>query len=974
MSKHLIRKVSLFLTLALACTSLNFVPETIVLSANENSKTVIHKNNLTGYATYLEKYSSKSSPDTEIKINILDFTASEGHAQVLENIGGRLGKCIKLTDSGYIEWRFSVEREGLYNIVVEYYNIKGKGSSILKTLKINGTSPFDEAVGISFSRVFTNNFPVEVGSDGNVLRSFSTDTRGNEVRPMQVETPLWQSKDITDNTGIYGEPLKFYFDAGEHTLTFDSIREPLVIGGVKLYQSPKVISDEAAAREAERLPETSGVELRIQGETAVRKSDSMLSPASDYSTPSTDPSSPMKNLLNIIGGANWQNPGQWIEYDFRVPQTGLYKIMIKARQNIASGQPSCRKLYIDGKVPFQSATAVKCDYLTNWQIVEPGGDNHKGLIYLEKGRAHTLRLEVSYGELADIIQRVNVLVERYLTVYRNMLMFIGPNPDLNRDYEFDVIIPDEIEELARLSSETEKIYEDFIAYTGTGGQQAQILRSITSIASKMSRNHRDIAKYFNDFSMDIAALGTFLASVKLQPLEIDYISIASPDVEFEKAEKSLWSRIVFSFKQFFYSFIVDYSVVSNEKENAVTVWLGSGLGGRDQAEVLSNMVQDSFIGEDNIYVNVKLVPPGALLTATLAGLGPDVALSLGQSDPVNYAIRGAVSDISQFESFSDVEKRFMPSAMEPMRFDGKVYGLPETQSFYMMFYREDILNQLDIKVPQTWDDVIEIIPTLQKQHLQFGLPLPYVQATIGAGFPAYAMFLFQQDGELYTEGGRFSALNTDAAIDAFNMWTRFYTDYGLLISYDALTRFRTGETPILIENYGFYNQLSVAAPELEGRWKFGLVPGIKQSDGRINRTVSSNVTSCVIMSAAKNKEHAWKFLDWWTSTDTQQKYAREIESILGTVGRYQPANTEAIYSIPWKTADLALLTEQLKHTKGIQEVPGSYMTPRYVDFAFKQIVVDRKYGADSAQIIIDASKLITGELKVKHAEFGLHDR
>ena len=430
---------------------------------------------------------------------------------------------------------------------------------------------------------------------------------------------------------------------------------------------------------------------------------------------------------------------------------------------------------------------------------------------------------------------------------------------------------------------------------------------------------------------------------------------------------------VYSFQRFFYSFLVDYTSYGDKKADAVTVWIGSGTGGRDQANVIDSMIQDHFGEDGRIDVNLKLVPPGALLNATLAGQGPDVALSVPQSDPVNYAARGAVADLTQFQGFQDVESRFTPSAMEPMRFNGKVYGLPETQNFYMMFYREDLLEQLGVEVPQTWDDVIGLIPTLAKRNLQFGLPLPYAQAAIGAGFPAYTMFLFQNGGELYTPGGKQPLLDTDAAIDAFDMWTRFYTDYGLLTAYDVLTRFRTGETPILIENYGFYNQLSVAAPELEGRWKFGLVPGMKQADGSVNRTVTSNVTACILMEAAENKENAWTFLEWWTSSDCQKVYAREIESILGTAGRYQPANKEALYHIPWKSADLDLLMEQLSYTKGMQEVPGSYMTSRYVDFAFKQMVVSRKPGANSAQIIMDANKLIADELKAKRAEFGLDD-
>ena len=33
------------------------------------------------------------------------------------------------------------------------------------------------------------------------------------------------------------------------------------------------------------------------------------------------------------------------------------------------------------------------------------------------------------------------------------------------------------------------------------------------------------------------------------------------------------------------------------------------------------------------------------------------------------------------------------------------YGLPETQSFNMMFVRNDILADLGIEIPKTWDEL-----------------------------------------------------------------------------------------------------------------------------------------------------------------------------------------------------------------------------------------------------------------------------
>ena len=67
------------------------------------------------------------------------------------------------------------------------------------------------------------------------------------------------------------------------------------------------------------------------------------------------------------------------------------------------------------------------------------------------------------------------------------------------------------------------------------------------------------------------------------------------------------------------------------------------------------------------------------------------------------------------------------------------YGLPETQGFPMMFVRIDILADLGLEVPRTWDDVMSTIPTLQatadKAMRDTEFPIPTIarnDATFGS--------------------------------------------------------------------------------------------------------------------------------------------------------------------------------------------------------------------------------------------------
>ena len=42
------------------------------------------------------------------------------------------------------------------------------------------------------------------------------------------------------------------------------------------------------------------------------------------------------------------------------------------------------------------------------------------------------------------------------------------------------------------------------------------------------------------------------------------------------------------------------------------------------------------------------------------------------------------------------------------------YALPERVTFNTLFYRKDILEQLDVDIPNTWNDLITLLPTLQE--------------------------------------------------------------------------------------------------------------------------------------------------------------------------------------------------------------------------------------------------------------------
>ena len=201
--------------------------------------------------------------------------------------------------------------------------------------------------------------------------------------------------------------------------------------------------------------------------------------------------------------------------------------------------------------------------------------------------------------------------------------------------------------------------------------------------------------------------------------------------------------------------------------------------GQDQTNILRKLIDESFTPNKDIQVDLKLVSGAALLPATLSGVGPDVSIGVGGSVPVNYAMRGAAADLTKFPDYEEVVSQFHKSAIVPFTYQGGVYAMPETQTFLMMFYRTDIFEDYGFTVPNTWDDVIALIPNLQKYNLDFYLPIPASQAGVMnlPPNPIFSTIFYQHDGNFYLKDGKESGFNEGEGPEVFKFWTEFYTDY-----------------------------------------------------------------------------------------------------------------------------------------------------------------------------------------------------
>ncbi len=915
------------------------------------------------YQDYLAAHAGAAYPDKEIRIAGGAYRQADEGFSRQEGYEGYSGSVALTGEEGEIVWDVDVAEAGFYQLRIDYYPMEGKGNSIEREIRINGELPFDGAQTITFDRIWKDETKI------------TEDARGNHIRPTQIEERTWQTAWCEDASGYESDAYCFYFEAGNNTISLTSTKEPMAIGAITLAKQPQApdYATYYAAAQAKGAKEVALAEaIKIQGEEAIYKSDSTLYPVNDRTSPLTEPYHPSKIRMNSIGGNNWNQTGQWIAWEVNVPEDGFYEIAVKYKQSIKQGVTVVRSLAIDGELPFQEAAELRFYYDNNWDITTLGNGDENYRFYLTAGR-HTLSMEVVLGEeMAQILDEADNSIFELNRAYRQLLMVIGSSPDSMRDYQLEIKTPEALAILKEQYGIIEELSARVKAYAkGSSGSESVALDNLIIQLKNMSEKPESIAKQWSAFKDNIIALGSWTLSMKEQPLQIDYLLVQQAGGKLPKAKAGFWQKVLHEWRAFIASFTEDYESIGNVYgSGTVEVWMladaaaaASASGsGRDQANVLKNLVDNYFVESKGIPVNVKLVNRDVLLSATLAGRGPDVALGVASKEPVNYALRKAATDLTQFDDFDEVSGWFFDNALDMFRLNDGVYALPQTSSFQMLFYRADILKELGLDVPRTWDDFYECLAVIQKNNMNIGIVPDY---------SSYGMCLYQHGGSYYSPDGKASGLDTEEAVQAFAQWTSNYVDYRMPVTYDFANRFRTGEMPLAIADYTQYSYLSVFAPEIKGLWGFTLVPGYEDENGNVDHSVLAGQSAVIILNTSKRKQEAWEFLKWWMSEDIQTSYGVEVENILGVAGRVATANTAALENLPWTSRDLKQLKAQMEWVKVVPEIPGGYFTERHVKNAFYAVYNSKE---DARETLEDYVKTINNEITNKRIEFGLEEK
>jgi ABC-type glycerol-3-phosphate transport system substrate-binding protein len=861
---------------------------------------------------------------------------------------------VLLQEGETVQFTAEIEDEGLYTVSFDMAALDSFITAPEGQLLVDGALPVTDTQRIVFPIFYQN-----------VADEFPFDRYGNQALIRQERLLRWTRMAVRDANFSHRYPVQIPLTEGEHEFEFQLTKESMLLGSVYIEPFAPYMSYSQYEQENEGA-DTSGVLIELEAEFPSYKNDTSVRPANSRSLEVT-PYDTYQLLLNTMGGESWKRSGSAVYYEFSVPQDGYYLITFRAQQNTRDNFTVFRRITINDQVLFEELNEVPFAYSANWTNVTLGGDTPYK-IFLHEG-VNVLGVEATNSPYEVAIQKIQKVLIDINTLSLEIKKLTGNQVDPNKEWVISDYIPDIEEQLLAIADDLESDLDVLTAINQSGGSQ-EILSYELAIENIrfLAEDPNEIPTRLNRFSEGSGSaaqlLGKLLPTLQSQPLALDKIYIHSADVTPELPDVSFLTGLREGIKRFIDSFRPDPYQSIGAGAGELEVWVNRP---RQYVDLMQLMTDQGFTTDTGINVKFSIMPDESkLVLANAAGIQPDVAFGVSTNVPYELAVRNALMDLRSFEDFDSYINIYAPGSLLSYVINDSVYAIPETQDFWVTFYRRDIMESLGIPIPDTWNEVIEILPELQRFGMNFNTPL-----SSGSGTKPYLMtapYIFNQDAALYSPDGFSTGLGSDEAIEGMQFMAESFTIYGMpLTTANFYDSFRYGDLPIGVANFTTYLQLLTAAPELNGLWEIGLYPATVLEDGRELRYATGSAQAGIMFANTNMPEEGWEFMKWWMSTETQVDFQQQLILNYGMEYLWNSANLEAFAFSPIPDEHKDVILEQWEWLQEPVKLPGSYMQERELSNAWNRIVFD----GVNPRVAIDTSiTIINREITRKMEEFG----
>lgn len=926
-----------------------------------------------GYSYNAEEYISERIANNYTKVSaaytFADYSGEDviyGMEEAVENLDGYAfaednrgyegsSKVLDLSTGNTVTLKVDVPQDGLYVMAFDYLSYDESILPIAMSMQVDGEYPFYECRNLEFETTWQPDAEP------------SYDRYNNQVVTVPNKLIQWEEKYLMDASYRHSSPLSLELSAGTHELTLLIKEGNFLLGDISL-QAP------FSAQEYNGAEVAQGAELiEIQGEDYSYTNSSSIHGIAEYETNIT-PFAVGDTVLNTLDSDSFSSAGQSVSYEFQVTEPGYYYIATNYRSSDKTDFPVFVDVAVDGQIPntaFESyGMAYTAKYKTSTMTDEEG--NYLS-VYLEKGM-HTISFTITMDAICYIMEGIDEIMSDVNDLALEITKVAGTNADKYRDLKLTRYIPNLTETLYGYADELTALENSAIKWSDS--DKAVAVMSSMLIAAEQLRsladNPDEIPYRIGELSTSMNSVNHYLATaidnIIENNLAIDRIWIYQEDAKLPK-KPGIFKSMAMNVQRFVTSFTdQDYSASSTNPEH-LQVWVNRSS---QYVQIMQKMIDEDFTPNTGIEVDISIMPDQyKLVLSNSSGNAPDVATGINYTIPYELGIRGALVDMTQFDGFFEAAEPYEPGFFMTGSIGDGIYSMPETMNFWVLYYRSDVLEKLGLEVPQTMDEVIDMLPELQMRGLNFYYPTAGMLQL--RNFHGTAPIIMQNGGSLYTENASAgTALGNEASVDGFTKLTDLFTIYDLPVNIDNFYQhFRNGDLPIGIADYAAYNLLTNAAPELSSSWEIALIPGTMQENGTIDRSTCGCAESTVIFkSDSEREQQAWEFVEWWSSTEIQAKFGQTIQITYGDEYMWSTANMDAFAQLPWDSSAREVITQTAKNVVDIARIPGTYLLEREMSNTFNDIVVN---GHNEQTRIDKAVKTINREFERKLEEFGYNN-
>lgn len=813
----------------------------------------------------------------------------------------------------------------------------------------------------SLSMKINNELPYQWASDMLVKREFSytsdefaTDRMGNQFVSEQKVVNREMTESLFFRQAVGTDAVLVPLKQGDNLITFKINTGQISLKSVQFKAVQDLINYEAfQTKNVGEIIE--GGTIEIQGYQLTSKSASKIN-VNSVNSPTFEPFDANKRLINSVNSASYFENGDTVTYQFDVDQAGYYPVTLRYQNPKKEKSTVFLDVLVNGQIPFKEFEMYPLGYSSqtnNYTFEYP--------VYLQAGqneisfRINALPYQVIDQQLNDIRQQLNDLKI-------TLIKITGNNFDRNRNWEISNFLPELESDLTLLSEELVQLQTSLLSYNNNSQTQEVLQLSLAiSALERLSQNPDDIVANFSVLENLIGNIVKAQTLLTDQPISIDRIFIGDYN-NLDPENASLITRISVGITRFINSF--NLSQKESEHTAEINVWVKRSQQYVDQ---MQKYIDTNFTPKTGIKVNLAVTTDQSKITLAVASnTAPDGIMGIDSWYISDLALRGAVQDLRQMDGANDAIENAVPGALLQMIVEDQLFGLPEVQDTYVLFYRKDILESLGLDVPNTWDDVTAMLPTLQRYGMNFYTPLSGPESN--KSWPGMAPFIMQNGAQVFSSDGMSVMLDTQESINAMTQMTEFFTIYSMPLQVgEFYNAFREGTTPIGVSNMSTYVKLMSAAPEIANNWDIALMPGIEQNDGTIARWSTGGSSALAIMNSSNNKDNTWEFFKWWLSDEVQTQFMFDMQMTYGNEYLWSSGNKNAFAQMPIDEDHLSVLVEQLSWVQEIPRIPGGYFAEREYSNAWNRIVFE----GSNIRLAIDSSVTsMNRELRRKMAEFG----